>query len=615
MEEQRSTPVRRTIIFSITLAMAIGAPCFAQQSFRDLVGPVTVGEVKESRTYSLPFLTWGGDIPTFFANGGLKTAKGSIFDRQGLSFDLVNGDNFIQQVKDYMAGKTPFLRGTFGMIGMASEVIGSDPRTKGVVVFQLTWSAGDHCIARQEIKTIADLKGKKVVLQRGGPHVELLDSILSTANLTWKDVEVVWADDLSGAKGPAEMFRKDPALAACFAISPDMMGLTGGLTKIGTGAEGTVKGARVLVSTAEMSYVIADVYVVRKDFYDKHKDQLAKLAAGYLKACEEVIELKKAYEKGGSAEYKKLLQMAQGIYGKESVPTLDDAHGMICDCSLVGHPGNVAFLTDKANQHGFGPVQERVLKLAVSQGYAKVKQGFFASDLDWASDAFVGYLAKTGGKKGDRFKVEAVESEIDKLNAGALDERTILMFAVNFDVDQTVFSETAYGVEFQRVVDALGKFGNAVIVVRGHTDPTKTIYECVQAGLARGTLKRSGTEGNWQYSLAGKAFDLNSTAEITRLIEAGEFDGVADHNPREIMASALNLSRQRADSVRDAVIKFAEAKAIKIDKSQITAVGAGIREPFIAKPRNKDEAAKNRRVEFRIIRVSSEAVKDSDFNF
>ena len=42
----------------------------------------------------------------------------------------------------------------------------------------------------------------------------------------------------------------------------------GGLDGVGSGAEGTVKGARVVISTAQLSRSIADVYVVRKDYFD-----------------------------------------------------------------------------------------------------------------------------------------------------------------------------------------------------------------------------------------------------------------------------------------------------------------------------------------------------------
>ncbi len=42
-------------------------------------------------------------------------------------------------------------------------------------------------------------------------------------------------------------------------------------------------------------------------------------------------------------------------------------------------------------------------------------------------------------------------------------------------------------------------------------------------------------------------------------------------------------------------------------------IGMGIAEPLIAKPRNADEAAQNRRVEFRLVKVQAEATDDFDF--
>ena len=98
-----------------------------------------------------------------------------------------------------MSGKSPFLRGTYRMMGMASEVIGRDPRTEGVVIKQLTWSAGDHLVAREGLKTISDLKGKTIVLQQSGPHVGMLADVLEAANLTWNDVTIRWAKDLPPA--------------------------------------------------------------------------------------------------------------------------------------------------------------------------------------------------------------------------------------------------------------------------------------------------------------------------------------------------------------------------------------------------------------------------------
>jgi ABC-type nitrate/sulfonate/bicarbonate transport system substrate-binding protein/outer membrane protein OmpA-like peptidoglycan-associated protein len=601
------------------LALALLAPgLFAQEkNFRELVGAAPVGNVTQTSPLTVPFITWGGDMATFYANGGLATKPGSLFQKQGLNLRLVPGDDFVQQVRDYRAGKTPFLRGTFHMVGLASEAIGSDPRTKGVVILQMTWSAGDHMIARPSVKTVSDLKGKTIALQQGGPHVGMLDDILKAAKLNWDDIKVVWTKDLTGSQdSPAEVFRKRSDIDACFAITPDMAGLCGGLRTTGSGAEGTVKGSRVLVSTAELSRSIADVYVCRKDFYDANKELVTKFVASYLKACEEVIDLKKQYESKGSESYKSLLQMTQDIYGKTTIPVLDDAHGLLSDCTFVGYPGNVSFFTQQGNLHGFEAFQKSALDLATTRGYAKEKMGLFPSGLDYSAPAFVNYLKKTDMERSERFRAEAVRSEIESLSSGGvLDEKTILSFTINFEPNQDAFSAVQYGAEYQRVVETADKFGNAVIAVRGHADPSKTLMELVKAGMSTGVLKRAGSQGNYSYSFNGRALDLGATTELGKLIESGAFDGVPGNNPRETMQAALNLSLTRAEAVRDSLIEYAKSKGIVIDKSQIQAVGVGIREPFVAKPRNLEEAKQNMRVEFRVLRVTPEVAKQSDFDF
>lgn len=606
------------LLLTLGLVLAGGGNSPAQEKrFADLVGPGAVGAVTQTAPLQVPFITWGGDMPTFYANGGLTTKAGTIFQKQGLNLKLTPGDDFVQQVRDYRAGKTPFLRGTFHMAGLASEVLGSDPRTKGVVILQMTWSSGDHMVARAAVKSITDLKGKTIALQQGGPHVGMLDDILKTARLTWDDIKVVWTKDLTGSQdSPAELFRKRADIDACFAITPDMAGLCGGLANTGSGAEGTVKGSRVLISTAELSRSIADVYLCRKDFYDANKALVTKFVAGYLKACEEVIDLKKQYENKGSTAYKTLLQLTQDIYGKTTIPVLDDAHGLLSDCTFAGYPGNVSFFTQQGNLHGFEAFQKASLDLATSRGYARERMGLFPSDLDYRSAAFVNYLTKISLEREERFRAEAVRSELEALTSGALlDGKTILSFTINFDPNQDAFSAVQYGAEYQRVIETADKFGNAVIAVRGHSDPSKTLMELVKAGMQKGVLKRVGSAGNYSYSLNGQALDLGTTASLLKLIETGAFDGVAENNPRETMQAALNLSRTRAEAVRDSIIEHAKAKGITIDKSQIQAVGVGIREPFIAKPRNMDEAKQNMRVEFRLLRVTPEAAKPADFDF
>ncbi|MFN9916277.1 MAG: hypothetical protein ACK53L_27050, partial [Pirellulaceae bacterium] len=51
----------------------------AQENFRKLVGDVGVQDVAPSKTLQVPYITWGGDVATFLANGELKTKAGSTY--------------------------------------------------------------------------------------------------------------------------------------------------------------------------------------------------------------------------------------------------------------------------------------------------------------------------------------------------------------------------------------------------------------------------------------------------------------------------------------------------------------------------------------------------------
>jgi ABC-type nitrate/sulfonate/bicarbonate transport system substrate-binding protein len=581
-------------------------------SFSAVVGNVPVGEVQQG-TVQVPFITWGGDVATFVANGGLKTAPGSTFAKLGIDMQLVNGDDFAQQVRNYLKGTSPFLRGELRMLALASEVVGNDPRTKPVVFLQLTWSAGDHLVGRPTIATLNDLRGKRIALQRNGPHVGMLDDILRSVRLAWSDITVVWCDKLTGEGGPADAFRKDPTIDAAFVISPDMLGLTGGLESTGTGAEGTVENARVVVSTAQMSRAIADVYAVRKDWFDKNRAWVEKFVAGYFSGSERVVEKRNAFAQSGTrdTEYFAMLQQAQDILGKEVLPTLDvDAHGLLLDASFVGLPGNKGFFTDKGNLDGFDAKTKAALDLAVGQGYAKIRAGFLTANLDYDNIAKLGGLRFVTAQGGERFTAEA----IDAFPSDALDDKTLLSFTIAFEPNQETFDPAVYGPEFLRAVQSASTFGSAVVAVRGHADPTKVLVDFVRAGLEKKVLTRTGTQGNFKYFYKGKELSLASADELQAIINSGALDGAAT-NPRDTLQAALNLSRARAEAVRDAIVLFAKDQGLRLDKSQIQPVGVGVAEPVVPTPRNAQDAKQNMRVEFRLVRVPAESVKPGDFDY
>lgn len=609
----------RRLLALMSLAVLCCQPVFAQQSFKTLVGDVQVGPVQAGPTTQLPFIIWGGDVATLQANGGLETTPQSVFGQAGLKFKMVHGDDFVQQVRDYMSGKSPYLRGTSRMFGAASEVLNSDPRTKPVMILQLTFSQGDHLVGRADIRTLNDLKGKKVCLQGPGPHLDLMDDALAAAGLAWTDIQIVWAKNLTGPDSPPEMFRKDPTIAACCVISPDMLGLTGGLDQKGTGAEGTVVGAHVVVSTAQMNRSIVDSYVCRQDYFDANKSQVEKFVIGYLKSCEDLMAAKKLYNdgKGQSPVYVSALKMAQQVWGEKVLPTIEvDAHGLVCDANFVRIPGNEIFFDDPNNLVGFQPKMDSALAMAVNLGYAQQKMGFAKAGWDYKkiSEAvgvnYVQPVYATG-----RIKAEVTDFGTD------LEDDTIFTFEIKFEPEQMDFPVATYAADFQRFAKSSATFGNAAILIVGHADPTLALQQFFWAAKAKGLI--TGEAGNYRFN--GQLLDLNNTDAVIQAIQMenlagqkrvnreGKMEEIPD--PKRTVAAALTLSKSRADVVKTAIETYCKQNGYNIDLSQALTHGVGVADPVNPKPSNMAQAKENMRVVFRVVKVKAEALNEADFNF
>ncbi len=601
-------------MLTIFAVLVLASACMAEELWTKTVGDVKVGDVKGG-VWELPVLLWGGDFPWFLANGGAETKPGSILGQLGLKIKIVRGDDPIGQSRRYVAGDSPFLRGTDAMLYQASQLIADNQKTKGYLLFQETWSAGDWFVVRKGITTMSDLKGQKVVMQRGGPHWGCFDDALFLAQMSWSDVQIVWADDLTGTpKSPAEMFRNDPSIKACFVVTPDMNGLTGGPDNIpDSSVEGLVEGSRVLFGTPSMNYSIWDGYVVRQEWYDARPADVHKLVFAFHKAVEELLDLAAGYEKGDKDKTKKylqILQMAQDFYGKKDIPTLEkDAHGLVMDAKFAGHPGNIAFFQETGSGHGFQDVQNKRLDLVVRLGYASLKQGIAPSPINWSDKIFDG-LATKGATKKSNIKSEELYEKLEQMEAaGTVGQRKMLAFSVYFDINQTTFDPVQYAADFERVLNIVAVGGNFTIAVRGNVDSHATIVHFINAGLANGFLRRDGDkQSGFRYFLrsSGKQITFDNVAEVLDIMNNPQFTATGEWDPKGCEADGLRTSKQRAQEVKDAIIKYAASKNFKLNPDQLVVTGVGIREPVHVKPNGPDQSKKNRRVEIAILNFQAE---------
>ena len=168
--------------------------------------------------------------------------------------------------------------------------------------------------------------------------------------------------------------------------------------------------------------------------------------------------------------------------------------------------------------------------------------------------------------------------------------RTITTFTINFEPNQTSFSADRYGAEYQRVVEMADKYGNAVIAIRWPRRPHQDPARPRQGRFAERRHPEVRNQGELPVLLQGQTLgpEIHRTDRGTH--QPGRLRRCAGYNPRQTMQAALNLSRKRAEAVRDSIISYGRQKGLNLDKSQIQAVGVGVREPFVAKPRNMNEA-------------------------
>ncbi|CAB1081669.1 hypothetical protein JY97_11965 [Alkalispirochaeta odontotermitis] len=515
---------------------------------------IRADSVKPGKVDKLPLITWGGDEATILANGNaIETGPGSLFAQKGLNFQLVWMDDFKKQVEMFLRGEMWLLRGTMGMINMASAVAAKDPRTEIVVIYQLTWSnGGDSLVVKKGINTVNDLKGKTVVLQAYGPHVDYLVKLLADAGLTINDVNVKYVKDLTGtANSPAEAFYNQD-VDAVFCIIPDGLALTEG--------DDAVTGAKILMSTKTANRVISDVYAVRKDYLEANRDKVQNLVHGLLLAEQELGDAVKAnssrWQEVKTATAKILLESPDA-----NAQAVADAEALYYDCQFVGYRGNVKYFGDTKWPRNFSRMADEIQTSFVAMGLLGSKVPL--AHAKWSYDQLRAGLVGIDDVEAPKFRTDVVAKVIERKAAlGTLEEGELFNFEINFKPNQKAFSADTYSDKFNQVVEMSATYGGAVISVEGHSDPHKI-----------NKLKKKGS---------------------------------ADFIIKRTRQAAKNLSVGRALSVRDTVISFAEANGVPLDKSQFTVIGHGVSQPVYPNPKTKEQWLSNMRVVFRIIQIEAE---------
>jgi NitT/TauT family transport system substrate-binding protein len=130
-------------------------------------------------------------------------------------------------------------------------------------------SGGDGIVSRKEIATIADLKGKKVAVQKGSVAQFILANALNTAGLSFADIEIV--DLKAGDAGAAFVAGR---VDAAVTWQPWL------------GRAQETEFGKILIDTRSLPGLVVDGIAVRPDVVAKTPELVDGLVRGWFKTIE-----------------------------------------------------------------------------------------------------------------------------------------------------------------------------------------------------------------------------------------------------------------------------------------------------------------------------------------
>ena len=410
---------------------------------------------------------WAGWGPIILANEGFKpgkvwkTAKGEDF-----RVELVLIDNPVAMRDAYAAGEVHIGWATLDMLPLFMEGFvdkAGQPRDSRVmprIYQQVDWSnGGDGIVARESIKTISDLRGKKVILAQNSPSHYFLLNMLVAGGVQPSEVNMVFTEDAFQA---AAAFNAQKDAAAAVSWAPDIYNLA------------EAAGNRMLVNTQTANKLIADVWFARADFAKDHGPKIEALVRGIFDAME---ELKKEDQKARGA---KLMADGYNIPATETIKMFADAHN-------TNWAENFQFFLNQNNPTNFERVWSQAYYLYRRIGAITHQPVPFDKVMDFSIIEALGKEPKYRAQK-DEYLVRLAPRAVSQIHAESdeiLTNTIVIQFfpnsweiykKINREEDGKV-TEVLYDPNVDNVLEEVaklaGQFGAARIIVEGHTDSSR----------------------------------------------------------------------------------------------------------------------------------------------
>jgi NitT/TauT family transport system substrate-binding protein len=409
---------------------------------------------------------WAGWGPIILANEGFSAGKvWKTSDGQEFKLELVLIDNVVTMRDAYASGDVHIGWATLDMLPLLIQGLvddegkPTDSRVMPRIFQQVDWSnGGDGIVVRESIKSVGDLRGKKLALAQNSPSHYFALNMLVAGGVQPSEVDMVFLDD---AFQSAAAFNADRSFSGAVSWAPDIYNLE------------KVQGNRMLVTTQTANKLIADVWFARADFAKDHPGIIEALVRGIFDGME---GLKDQAKKQHCAE---LMSAGYNIPATETINMFGDAHN-------TNWAENYQFFMNQNNPTNFEHVWEQAYYLygRIDPILRRRKQVPFDNVMDFSVIEKLGKEAKYASSK-DEYRLQLAPKTVSEIEAESdqiLTNTVIIHFFPNSwdlhkmvthregDKDVEELYDPNVDLVLAEIAKLVGQFGAARIVIEGHTD-------------------------------------------------------------------------------------------------------------------------------------------------
>jgi NitT/TauT family transport system substrate-binding protein len=397
------------------------------------------GSGRLSRPLVVAINTWAGHAPGIVFNDGLTAGPNSKYKQKyGLDVKFVLLEDPAAKLAAFRIGDVDVMWDTVDNWAREASVL-AEQNQKARSIMMQDWSrGGDGIVSLASIKSIEDLKGKRIACTQFTPSHFLLLYLLAQSGLS--------PDDRAGVEKNIIFTQDAPAAAAMFKAKqvdaavtwePDLSGAV------------TARGdeAHVLVSTTAATNIIADTLVARQDIIDQAPETIRDFIHGWFDG----VDMMKADPASTNAEVGKALKL-----------DADTVSGMLSGLKLTQYADNAQFYGLSGGKAHFDTLFDTAFVIWRKKGL--VTRAVDAKD--YAEPRFLQTLASA-------YPAQKVDEPALAAKAPSSSDRAIINKEIQ--IHFTPGSDEIMPGSFF-VLDALGdtmtSFGGTYLRVEGNTDAT-----------------------------------------------------------------------------------------------------------------------------------------------